>query len=135
MNFEENNFILEPTGKIKQISGLPKEITAIVKQETGYDTNPVYIPHPEGKESFLIKPLKRTISLTIFGGGHISLDLAWMAERAEFQVIVVVDRKEFAKRKRFPTAFDIRATPYKEALKDIKLDRDDFVVIVTRGHL
>ena len=53
MNFEENNFILEPTGKIKQISGLPKEITAIVKQETGYDTIPVYIPHPEGKESFL----------------------------------------------------------------------------------
>lgn len=63
------------------------------------------------------------------------MDLAWMAERVEFQIFVVDDREAFASRERFPMALDVWAVPYKEALKDVQLGHDDFVVIVTRGHL
>jgi xanthine dehydrogenase accessory factor len=133
--YGETHFILEPTGKMSETPGLPHKIAAEVEKAIGGGNIPAFIIHPEGKGFLFVEPLKRSSTLYIFGGGHISLDLTWLAERVEFQVIVVDDREAFASRERFPMALDVWAMAYKEALKDLQLGHDDFVVIVTRGHL
>lgn len=134
-SYGETHFILEPTGKISETPGLPHKIAAAVEKTIEKGKIPALIVDPEGEGFLFVEPLKRSSILYIFGGGHISLDLAWMAERVEFQIIVVDDREAFASRERFPMALDVWAMPYTEALKDAQLGHDDFVVIVTRGHL
>jgi len=134
-SFEEAHYILEPAGKMNEDSKLPNAITVEVEKAIERELITKLISHPKGEGFLFFEPLRRSSTLYIFGGGHISLDLAWMAEHVGFQVIVVDDRKAFANRDRFPMALDVWAVPYKEALMDVKLGNDDFVVIVTRGHL
>ena len=93
------------------------------------------IPLSPGTESIYVEPLKRSPYLYIFGGGHISLDLAWIADRIDFQIIVIDDREDFANRERFPMAMDIEVGPFEEVLNTLDLGSEDYVVIVTRGHL
>jgi xanthine dehydrogenase accessory factor len=133
-SFEETHYILDPSGKLNVVPKLPNNTTVEIEKVIENGQIATLFPHPNGGFLFL-EPLRRSSLLYIFGGGHISLDLAWMAERIGFQVIVVDDRKAFAHRDRFPMALDVWAGPYKEALKDVELGKDDFVVIVTRGHL
>jgi xanthine dehydrogenase accessory factor len=134
-SFEEAHYILDLSGKLSVVSQLPHE--TIVEVEKAIESGQIatLISHPEGEGFLFLEPLRRSSTLYIYGGGHISLDLAWIAERVGFQVIVVDDRKAFANRDRFPMALDVWVAPYKEALKDVELGYDDFVVIVTRGHL
>lgn len=134
-SFEEAHYILDLSGKLSVVSQLPHE--TIVEVEKAIESGQIatLISHPEGEGFLFLEPLRRSSTLYIYGGGHISLDLAWMAERVGFQVIVVDDRKAFANRDRFPMALDVWVVPYKEALKEVELGYDDFVVIVTRGHL
>jgi xanthine dehydrogenase accessory factor len=73
--------------------------------------------------------------LVIVGAGHIAVPLARIASLAEFHVIVVDDRPEFGNRERFPDAEEIRVGPYRETFRDIALDGDTYVVLVTRGHV
>ena len=42
--------------------------------------------------------------LILCGGGHVSLELAHIAGRLEFELIVIDDRPEFANPERFPMA-------------------------------
>jgi len=133
--FEETHYIFEPTGIVEKISKLSNAITAKIEKAIKRRDVPSFIPHPEGEGFLFLEPLKLSSTLYIFGGGHISLDLAWMAERVDFQVIIVDDRKAFANRDRFPMASEVWAIPYKDALKNVGLGYNDFVVIVTRGHL
>ena len=133
--FEETHYILDPSGKLNVVSKLPNNTTVEIEKAIENGQIATLFPHPNGEGFLFLEPLRQSSLLYIFGGGHISLDLSWMAERVGFQVIVVDDRKAFAHRDRFPMALDIWAVPYKEALKDVELGKNDFVVIVTRGHL
>lgn len=73
--------------------------------------------------------------LYIFGGGHISFFLARLARMCNLGVVVIDDREEFANAERFPDADTTIAREYKEAFKEIHVDRSSFLVIVTRGHV
>ena len=42
--------------------------------------------------------------LILCGGGHVSLEVAHIARRLEFELVVIDDRPEFASRERFPIA-------------------------------
>ena len=42
--------------------------------------------------------------LILCGGGHVSLEVAYMAARLELENIVIYDREEFANQVRFPMA-------------------------------
>jgi xanthine dehydrogenase accessory factor len=134
-SFEEAHYILDSSGKSDTASKLPHQTTDAIEKAIQSGQTATLISHPSDEGFLFLEPLRRVSTLYIFGGGHISLDLAWMAERVGFQIIVVDDRKAFANRDRFPMALDVRAVPYKEALKDVELGKGDFVVIVTRGHL
>lgn len=72
--------------------------------------------------------------LILCGGGHVSLELAHIAHRLDFEVTVIDDRPEFANKERFPMAAQVLARPFPEALEALGSRKDDFFCVLTRGH-
>lgn len=69
----------------------------------------------------------------VFGGGHVSQPLVQLLFMVDFDVTVVDDRPEFANSFRFPGAHII-CQSFEQAVKNLTIDRDTAVIIVTRGH-
>ena len=72
--------------------------------------------------------------LIICGGGHVSLEVAHIARRLEFELVIIDDRPEFASRDRFPMAGQVVCAPFLEALDALGSRESDYYVILTRGH-
>ena len=72
--------------------------------------------------------------LILCGGGHVSLELAHIAARLEFEVVVIDDRPEFANEARFPMVHQVLCMPFDEALDQLGSRDTDFYAILTRGH-
>lgn len=72
--------------------------------------------------------------LVICGGGHISLELAAMADYMNYSYTVLDDREEFCSRERFPGAKACICGPFDQALKEHTFSANAYYVIVTRGH-
>lgn len=87
----------------------------------------------EGFE-FVLEPFFPKPRVVIFGGGHIAKPLVDLSADSEFSVTVVDDRPAFANAPRFPKADEVICDSFENAFDRVKLRRDDFVVIVTRGH-
>ena len=73
-------------------------------------------------------------SLVIFGGGHVAVPVAQIANLVDFEVIVNDDRQEYANCQRFPQAGRVLAMEHHKAFAELELDSRHYVVIVTRGH-
>jgi len=84
--------------------------------------------------SVFVEVQRRAPEMLIVGGGHIALPLAQMASMCDFAVTVLDDRPSFANKERFPSAARIIAAPLRETVRDLPLDQDSFIVLVTRGH-
>ncbi|WP_449241105.1 XdhC family aldehyde oxidoreductase maturation factor [Desulfoscipio gibsoniae] len=88
-----------------------------------------------GDRSFLVEQISSYGTVYIFGAGHVSLQVARLAKTADFKVVVLDDRPEFANRERFPDADMTMVLPGLAAdLGELGVDKDSYVVIVTRGH-
>lgn len=73
--------------------------------------------------------------LVICGGGHISLELAAMADYLEYSYVVLDDREEFCNPVRFPRAKACICGAFSEGLAAEKeFSGNAYYVIVTRGH-
>jgi xanthine dehydrogenase accessory factor len=96
---------------------------------------PVLLPLTGKEHQIYFEPIELPSTLYLFGGGHISLDLAWIAHRLGDEIIVVDDREEFANRERFPMATHLLVQAFDTALERITFGPHDDVVIVTRGHM
>ena len=84
----------------------------------------------------LLEPVMRVCRAHLFGAGHVARPTAHLAAMVGFRVSVADDRQEFANRQRFPEAHEIRVLDgFAHCLAGADLDHDDFVVILTRGHL
>lgn len=81
-----------------------------------------------------IEPILRMPRVTIFGAGHVGVELARLASRVGFYVIVVDDRAEFANRERLPEANEVVAEDFRGVLDRLRFDEDDYVIAATRGH-
>ena len=77
---------------------------------------------------------RRAPELIIVGAGHIALPLAHVASMSDFSVTVMDDRPSFANRERFPSANKVITAPLRESVRDLAMDQDTFIVLVTRGH-
>lgn len=86
------------------------------------------------KAGAFVEPIRRLPRLTIFGAGHVGAELAQLAARAGFYVIVVDDRAEFANRERVPSANEIVVEDFRSVLDRLQFDADDYVIAATRGH-
>ena len=76
----------------------------------------------------------RVLFVYVFGGGHVSQALVPLLNGVDFRVAVFEDREEFAQKTLFPTAESIVLGRFTEVSDKIRIKRDDYVVIMTRGH-
>jgi xanthine dehydrogenase accessory factor len=87
-----------------------------------------------GSLDIFIEPILATPTLTLFGGGHVSLYLSKVASTAGFDVVVVEDRPAFATKERFPEANGIIIGPWEETIAKLHIGDFSYLAIVTRGH-
>lgn len=80
------------------------------------------------------EPVIAPTVLHLVGAGHVALATAKVAAFAGFEVVVMDDRSEFASVERYPEAREVRVLENFDGCLG-RLGPDDYVVIVTRGHL
>jgi xanthine dehydrogenase accessory factor len=101
----------------------------------------VMVFHSDGKNSswkkmeILLEPILSEPTVYIFGGGHVSQQLAPLAKGVSFKVVVIDDRQMFANRERFPDADEIIVSEFEKCFDKLRIDESGYIVIVTRGHL
>ena len=84
----------------------------------------------------VLEPTQRVFTAYLFGAGHVARSTAAMAAMVEFRVSVTDDREAYANRQRFGEASEIRAIGrFEDAFSGLSVGRDDFIIILTRGHL
>jgi xanthine dehydrogenase accessory factor len=87
------------------------------------------------KTEILLEPVFSESIVYIFGGGHISEQLAPLAKKVHFKVVVIDDREIFANRERFPEADEVIVSEFESCFDRLNIDDSSYIVIVTRGHL
>lgn len=97
------------------------------------DGKPALIQYNK-EEYVLAEPFYPKERLIVLGGGHIALPLVEMAAKVGFEVIIVDDRPSFANSLRFPDAKEVICEGFHVCFDKIKLTRNDYIVIITRGH-
>lgn len=115
------------TGAIEELSEddlqrvLKKPAMALVK------------PGGSGRPVF-VEPVRPDDVLYLFGAGHVSTQVAPLAALADFRVVVIDDRSDFASRERFPAADEVIVAPFVEVFERLAVNLSTYVVILTRGH-
>ncbi|UCD16817.1 MAG: XdhC family protein [Candidatus Zixiibacteriota bacterium] len=70
--------------------------------------------------------------LIIFGGGHIARELVRLASGSAFSITVIDDREEILSQYKEPVSTVLTNNSYSEQFP--ALDKDSYIVIVTRSH-
>lgn len=90
----------------------------------------------EGKRiEILLEPIFSEPTVYLFGAGHISEQVAPLAKKVHFKVVVIDDRETFANRERFPEADEIILSEFEGCFERLPIKDSSYLVIVTRGHL
>ncbi len=90
----------------------------------------------EGCPALYVEPLNRAGTVYLFGAGHVGRALTQILALADFRVVVWDERPLAAKQELLPGAAEVRCGPYAGALEQLPpLTADDYVVIMTPGHL
>jgi len=87
------------------------------------------------KMEILLEPVFSEPTVYIFGGGHISEQLAPLAKKVHFKVVVIDDREMFANRERFPEVDEVIVSEFEKCFDQLNMNDSSYIVIVTRGHL
>lgn len=88
-----------------------------------------------GGMRLLIESFLAPATVYLFGAGHVSQQTALLTAHVGFRTVVLDDRVEFANADRFPMADEIHVlSTFEDPMKDIVINRQSYVVIVTRGH-
>jgi xanthine dehydrogenase accessory factor len=84
----------------------------------------------------MIEPLDPSGTVYIFGAGHVSRSLAVCTRSVGFWTVVLDDRPEYVTPERFPSADELIVLDSFDGVMDkVDIDKDSYLVIVTRGHL
>lgn len=86
-------------------------------------------------QRFLVEPLRPEGTVYIFGAGHVSQKIAPLSENVGFRTVVLDDRADYVNRERFPVPIEIKVVKSFNKLPSLEIDKDSYLVIVTRGHL
>ena len=115
-------------------SDIPESLLAAVKEALVPATATALVEH-QGQR-YLLSSFAVLGTVYVLGAGHVAACTAEVAARVGFKVVVMDDRDEFANRERFPLADEIRVLPsFTGCFEGLDLDRDAYLVILTRGHL
>lgn len=125
--------LISPDGEVFGNCDIENDILIEAWQRASGERSPTVLVI--GGRRYLIEPIFLPGTVFIFGGGHISKELAMLTTRVGFRTIVFDDREEFANRHRFSMAQEVRVCPnYRELFSDFAVSSDSYVIIVTRGH-
>jgi xanthine dehydrogenase accessory factor len=86
-----------------------------------------------GQMEVYIEPIEPAPDLYLLGAGHVSVEVARVAQAVGFRVHVIDDREKFANADRFPGA-DVIVDDIAAWLERVPIPSSAFVVVVTRGH-
>jgi xanthine dehydrogenase accessory factor len=79
--------------------------------------------------------MRKLKTLYCFGGGHVAVPTAHLAALVGFRLVVIDDRPDYANKERFPEADKVLVIKdFSRAFDGLEIDRDSYIVIVTRGH-
>ena len=92
-----------------------------------------YVLNEDGSEYF-IEAYTTPPQLVICGGGHVAKALSNLAKPLGFRLFITDDREEFANYDRFPEADIIVTKKPEDALTELPLNANTFIVVATRGH-
>jgi xanthine dehydrogenase accessory factor len=113
-------------------AGLPEKLTAELARKA-VKTRQSFSLEEDGVHVFAEPVIAPTV-LHLVGAGHVALATAKVGAFAGFEVVVMDDRSEFASVERYPEAREVRVLGNFDGCLG-QLGPDDYVVIVTRGHL
>lgn len=88
---------------------------------------------PDGVHIF-IETISEQPMVFIFGAGHLAYYISQYAKSLNFRYTVYDDRAEFANKERFPQADNIIVEDYESVLDKVKINKNSYIVIVTKGH-
>jgi xanthine dehydrogenase accessory factor len=85
---------------------------------------------------YFVEPTFMPGTVFLFGAGHVSRPVAELSAMVDFRTVVLDDRTDFANSERFPKADEIKVISTFDTIFDgLDIDRDSYLVIVTRGHM
>ena len=87
------------------------------------------------KMEILLEPIFSEPTVYLFGGGHVSEQVAPLAKKVHFKVVVIDDREMFANRTRFPEVDEVIVSEFEKCFDRLNIDDSSYIIIVTRGHL
>ncbi len=92
-----------------------------------------YVVAESGAEYF-VEAYTTPPQLVICGGGHVSKAISAHARALGFRLFITDDRAEFANQERFPEADMLVAKKPDEALTELPITPNTFIIVATRGH-
>lgn len=95
----------------------------------------IFLSNSINDTTYYIEKLSTQDSLYLFGAGHVARPVVEIASLVGFRTVVLDDREKFARRDNFPKADEVIVLDdFKDAPKNLSLNSDAYVVIITRGH-
>ncbi len=126
-------YLIQADGAASDDSSCPEHWRATIAETLGRQRYPVMLTI-DGQR-VLAEKVFVPGTVYLFGAGHVSQQVAPLANRVGFRTVVLDDRSEFANRDRFPTADEVTVlSTFHGCLEKLDVDRDSYLVIVTRGH-
>jgi xanthine dehydrogenase accessory factor len=93
-------------------------------------------PRSQARGGVAYLPTLPRVRLVIVGAGHVGQGVAALAAKADFDVWVVDDRRQYANPERFPSAQRLLVGPFDEVLPAVarEVTPQTYALVVTRGH-
>ena len=113
-------------------NGLDREATRKAQELMVLGKNE-YVTTKSGA-AYFVEAYTTPAQLVLVGGGHVSKAIAPLASTLGFRVFVTDDRDEFANPGRFPEAESTLVKTPEEALPELPINPNTFIIIATRGH-
>lgn len=138
-NDEDSWIIIDITDETAWNMGIYSRSSGIVGMEMDLcEAKPLFATHAVqmkiGTKNYYSEPLKRAGKVIICGGGHVSQELVPVLAHIGFRCIVLDDRAEFADKKLFPMAEDVKIVDFQNMKESVSITENDYIIIVTRGH-
>jgi xanthine dehydrogenase accessory factor len=127
----KDKWICTPT----DIYGIENKEIGVITQSLRENFNRLKFHIFTGKERYIVEPCSCIDRLYIVGAGHVSQQIAALTKELGIYTVVIDDREEFSNKERFPSADEVHViASYEGLFHEVKISKNSYIVIVTRGH-
>jgi xanthine dehydrogenase accessory factor len=113
---------------------LPESLRREVIKRAASSRSPVALS--ESGVAVLVEPIRSPGTLYIAGAGHVGQATAALCAFTGFSTVILDDRADFLTRERLPQASRFhRVQGFEDCFNNLEVRPDEFIVILTRGHV